>query len=109
MWLRLLTIALGIWLMVSPDVLPSTPEIAILARIAGPVAIFIGVLALRTVTRPFRVVNILTGIFLLIVPWLVPATGPMLWNTELAGWLLIILTLPQGRRGQLVGGGWLAL
>jgi len=109
MLLRLLTIALGIWLMVSPDVLPSTQEVAILARIAGPVAIFIGVLALRSVTRPFRVFNILTGMFLLIVPWLVPATGAMLWSTELSGWLLIILTLPQGGRKQLVGGGWLAL
>lgn len=106
---RLLTIALGVWLMVSPDVLASTPEIAILARLAGPVAIFVGVLSLRSVTRPFRGFNILTGMFLLIVPWLVHASTAMLWNTEVAGWALIVLSLPQGRRSQRVGGGWLAL
>ena len=109
MWQRLLTIALGLWLMVAPDVLPANSASSVIDRIAGPVAIFVGVLALRAVTRPIRVLNVLTGMFLLILPWVATAPGAMLWNAELCGWLLIVLALPQGAVRQRVGGGWLAV
>jgi uncharacterized membrane protein len=107
-WLQVIAIALGIWLMVSPAVLPSTAPGAVVARIGGPLAIWVGVLALRGVTRPFRALNVLTGMFLAITPWVVSNTGPLILSTVLVGWALIVIALPRGGVRERTGGGWWA-
>ena len=109
MWARVITIALGVWLMFAPAALPSTSFTGDCERIAGPVAIFIGVLSLRTVTRPLRAINVLTGMFLLIAPWVGVVTGAQQLNVELVGWALIVLSFPRGSVSQRVGGGWSAI
>lgn len=105
-WLQIVASALGIWLMVSPAVLPSTPQGAGVARIGGPLAIWVGVLALRGVTRPFRALNVATGMFLAITPWVVSNTGPLILSTVLVGWALIVISLPRGAVRERTGGGW---
>jgi uncharacterized membrane protein len=107
-WLQIIAIALGVWLLVSPAVLPSTGPGAAVARIGGPLAIWVGVLALRGVTRPFRALNVLTGMFLAITPWVVSNTSPLILSTVLVGWALIIIALPRGAVRQRTGGGWWA-
>ncbi len=109
MWLRIVTIALGVWLMISPAVIPTTEATRIMMRVIGPVVIWIAVLALRAVTRPARVVNVLAAIALLIAPWLAPSTMAQQWNSEVAGWLLFALSIPQGALRQRVDGGWMAI
>ncbi|SRR5579875_1998141 len=109
MWARVITIALGIWLMVAPVVLSSTSVTGVCERTAGPVAIFVGVLSLRAVTRPLRAINVLTGMFLLIAPWVGSITGAQQVNVELVGWALIVLSFPRGPLGQRMGGGWSAI
>ncbi|HEY7343703.1 MAG TPA: hypothetical protein VH591_22730 [Ktedonobacterales bacterium] len=106
MWFQIVSIALGIWLLVAPGVLPSTEPGAAIARIAGPLAILIGVLAVRSVTRPVRALNVLNGMFLAIVPWLVPNTGALLLTGVLVGWAIIVLSIPRGAVRQETGGGW---
>lgn len=110
MWLQICNILLGIWLLISPALLDSAPAAARLARIAGPVAIFVAVLALRDVTRSARVANIITGLFLLIA---IPATQGMTTldfvNTAVVGWLLIVLAIPRGAIHARVDGGWWAI
>jgi hypothetical protein len=106
MWFQIGNIALGIWLLVAPGVLPSTAPGAAIARIAGPIAIWFGVLALRSVTRPFRAVNVLTGMFLAIAPWLVPNTGALVLTSVLVGWAIMVLSIPRGAVRQDTGGGW---
>ena len=106
MWLQMGNIALGIWLMVAPAVLPSTVPGATVDRIAGPLAIWLGVLAFRGVTRPFRALNVLTGMFLAIAPWVVPNTGPLILGSVLPGWAIIVLSIPRGVVRERTGGGW---
>lgn len=106
MLLQVIVIAVGIWLMAAPAVLPSTAPGAVIVRIAGPVVAWVGVLALRGVTRPFRALNIVSGLFLTIAPWGVPNTGPLILTGVLAGWAIIILTIPRGVVRQRTGGGW---
>jgi hypothetical protein len=108
MWFQVSSIILGVWLMVSPAVLPSTTLGAGMDRIAGPVMIWVGVLALRDVTRSFRVLNILSGVFLLIAPWLVPNTGALLWSSVAVGWAVIVLSIVRGASRQRTGDGWWA-
>jgi hypothetical protein len=110
MWLQVCNIILGIWLLVSPDILGLSPHVARLGRIAGPVAIFIAVLALRDVTRGARVVNIVTGLFLLIsIPAAQGATTLDYVNGTVVGWLLIVFALPRGAVHQRMDGGWCAI
>ena len=109
MWFQAANIALGIWLVVAPAVLPATALGAAIDRIAGPLAIWLGVLALRSVTRPFRAWNALVGMFLAIAPWLVPNTGPLILSSVLAGWAIIVLSIPRGTLRQRTGGGWWAI
>ena len=105
-WLQIIAIVLGIWLMVSPSVLPSTAQGAGVARIGGPLAIWVGVLALRGVTRPFRAFNVATGMFLAITPWVVSNTGPLILSSVLVGWALIVISMPRGAVRERTGGGW---
>lgn len=110
MWLRICSIILGIWLLVSPALLSASPDVAALDRIAGPVAIVVAVLALRDVTRAARVANMLIGIFLLIaVPAARDVTTVDYVNASVVGWLLIIFALPRGTRHTRVDGGWWAI
>jgi len=106
MWFQIGNIVLGIWLLVAPGVLPSTAPGAALARIAGPIAIWFGVLALRSVTRPVRALNVLNGMFLVIAPWLMPNTGALILTSVLVGWAFIVLSIPRGALRQRTGGGW---
>ena len=92
--------------MVSPAVLPSTPQGAGVVRIGGPLAIWVGVLALRGVTRPFRAFNVVTGMFLAITPWVVSNTGPLTLSSVLVGWALIVISMPRGAVRERTGGGW---
>jgi len=109
MWARVLTIALGVWLLIAPAIIATTEATRIMDRVIGPVVIWVGVLGLRAVTRPARVVNILAAIALLIAPWLAPITTAQQWNSEVVGWLLFALSIPQGPLGQRVDGGWMAI
>lgn len=109
MWFQVGNVALGIWLLVAPALLPSTSQGAGVDRIAGPLVIWLGVLALRDATRPFRALNVLSGLFLTIAPWLVPNTGALTLNSVLVGWAVIVLSVPRGRRRQRTGGGWWAV
>ncbi len=108
MWFQLTAIILGLWLMISPSILPATTAGANVDRIVGPFVVWAGVLALRSVTRSFRALHIISAVFLLIAPWLVTNTVPLRWSSVLIGWALIVLAIARGRVSQRVGDGWWA-
>jgi hypothetical protein len=106
MWFQIGNIVLGIWLMIAPAMLPATGPGAAVDRIAGPVVIWLGILALRDVSRPLRAPNVVSGMFLAIAPWLVPNTGLLILSSVLVGWAVIVLSIPRGPLRQRAGGGW---
>ena len=108
MWFQATAILLGLWLMVSPAILPATSAGASIDRIIGPFVVWVGVLALRSVTRSFRALHIISAVFLLIAPWLVTNTVPLRWSSVLVGWALVVLAIARGRVSQRVGDGWWA-
>lgn len=110
MWLRIYSIVLGVWLLVSPAILGSSPAVAVVERIAGPVAIAVAVLAVRDVTRAARMANIITGLFLLIaVPTARGVSTLDFVNALVVGWLLIVFAIPRGVIHRHVDGGWWAI
>lgn len=110
MWFQAVSVALGVWLLLSPATLPSTGAGATVARIIGPVVIWAGLLALRSVTRPFRALHLLSGVALNIATWAVaPNTVALAVSSALVGWALIALAIIPGRVSQRTGDGWWAI
>lgn len=108
MWFQLCAIIVGLWLIVSPAILPATSAGASVDRIIGPFVVWVGVLGLRSVTRSFRALHLISALFLTIAPWLVTNTVPLRWSSVLVGWALVVLALARGRVSQRVGDGWWA-
>lgn len=109
MWFQIVNIGLGIWLLFAPTLLPATGPGAGVDRIVGPVVIWVGVLAMRGVTRSFRVLNVLSGMALAIAPWVVSNTTALQVASVLTGWAVIVLSIPRGAKKHEVGRGWEAL
>lgn len=108
MWFQLSAIILGLWLIVSPSILPANAAGTDVDRLVGPFIIWVGVLALRSVTRSFRALHIIGAVYLLVAPWLITTTAALRWSSVLVGWALVFLALARGRVSQRVGDGWWA-
>lgn len=105
---QLTAIILGLWLMISPAILPATSGGASVDRFIGPFVIWVDVLGLRSVTRSFRTLHIISALFLMIAPWLVTNTAPLQWSSVLTGWALVVLAILRGQVSQRAGDGWWA-
>ncbi len=103
-------VALGIWLLVSPDVLGFDGAPRTINRTVGPLVILFGLLALREVTRIFRYVLFLPSLFLMLAPWFLHyPPGATLANDELVAIAIAVCAAIPGRMRQRTGGGWLGL
>ena len=103
-------VVLGVWLMVSPDILHLTGAPVTVARVTGPVVIFLGLLALRDVTRIFRFLLFVPSLWLLLAPWFLHyPPGVALANEQLTGMAIAVVAAFPGRVRQSTGGGWIAL
>lgn len=109
MWLQLCAIVLGVWLMISPGIVHAPSGIATVWRIAGPLAIWVGVLALRSVTRPFRALHFVSGLLLVIAPWELPGPDSLKGISALIGCALFFIGTLRGPISQRVDGGWRAV
>lgn len=108
---RILTIALGVWLMVSPPILHYSGTGAdTIDRIVGPIVALVGVLSLREVTRIARYALFLPALFLMLAPWFLhyPPNAELV-NAELVAIAITICAATPGRLRQRIGGGWLGL
>lgn len=108
---RILTIAIGVWLMVSPPILHYAGTGAdTIDRIVGPVVVLVGVLSLREVTRIARYLVFLPALFLMLAPWFLRYPPSVeLANAELVAIALTVCAAIPGRLRQRIGGGWLRL
>lgn len=108
---RIVTIALGVWLMVSPPILHYNGTGAdTINRIVGPIVVMIGVLSLREVTRVARYALFLPALFLMLAPWFLRYPPNIeLVNAELMAIAITICAAIPGRLRQHIGGGWLGL
>lgn len=110
MRVRIVTVLLGVWLIVCPSILGYGGGALTVDRIAGPVVVFFGMLALRDVTRIFRLFNVLPGLWVLVSPWILGLAGwQVIVNHEFVGLAIMALALIPGTVRQRTGGGWLAL
>lgn len=99
----------GVWLMFAPAVLDYGEPAATSDRIAGPLLAAIGFLAGFAITRGLRWLNLITGGWLVLGPWLLDFPAAAVVNSLLVG-LAVLLLAPWGKPDQSrYGGGWASL
>lgn len=96
-WNLLVTLALGVWLLVSAPA-DTAGKLATVHHILGPMAIAASVIAFAEVFRSVRYLNVLLGIALILAPWLLAESTPMSTaNTMLTGVALALLSIRKGK------------
>lgn len=90
--------AIGVWIMAEPAVLGVTGGAADSGYLAGALVVTWSVIGFAEITRPVRLLNIPTGLWIAIAPWVLSgATSRSTWIDVCAGVLLVALSLPRGR------------
>ncbi|HEX2030492.1 MAG TPA: hypothetical protein VHL78_03705 [Actinomycetota bacterium] len=102
-------VVVGVWLMFAPAVLGYGGAPADNDRIVGPVAASIALIAIFEVVRGIRLVNLVSGAWLVASALLLgyPAAGAV--SAVASGAALIALSIPGGERKNRYGGGWRAV
>jgi hypothetical protein len=97
-WTLLLSTALGMWLMSAPATLGVTGAAADSNHLAGALAVTWAVIAFGEVARPIRLLNVPTGLWIAVSPWVLGgATDASRWIDVLVGVLLVALSVRRGR------------
>ncbi|MBS0621330.1 MAG: vitamin K epoxide reductase family protein [Verrucomicrobia bacterium] len=97
-WTLVASALIGLWLMSSPSLIPTSAAVAMSHYVAGPVLVVFSVLALPEVFRSIRYVNVLIGLGLLTSIGFCQETN--LFSTIqslLLSLFIIILALPRGK------------
>jgi hypothetical protein len=96
--------ALGVWLMAAPALLGVTGTTANSHHLAGALVVTWSVIAFGEVARPTRWLNIPTGFWIVVAPWLLSGgTEVSRWSDLAAGVLIIALSLRRGRINERFG------
>lgn len=110
LWAQIISLLLGVWLLIAPDALGYGDPARTVERAIAPVVIVVAAVALRQVTRPVRRLNALTGLALLLAPWVFAyASIPAIVNSILAGMALLGLAFAGNGAQDEWNGGWSSL
>ena len=110
MWAQMINILLGLWVMISPALLNYNQTIANNNHIAGPLIITFAVVSLWEVNRNVRVMNIVTGAWMIASVFLLPADSTIaLISNGIAGLLILIFSFVKRPTNDAYGGGWSSL
>ena len=97
-WNLVASIAIGVWLMCTRLIFDTSGALANSDHLVGALVITVSVTALAEMARPLRFVNVLFGIALVVVPWLLEGGSTLAnWADVAAGLALILLAIPRGR------------
>jgi hypothetical protein len=96
-WTLVASIALGLWVMMSPDVLGLGRAAADVLHLGGAVVVVVAVVALAEPLRALRFLNVPLGLAVAILPWVLGGATPAGRVSALIGGLLVAaLALPRG-------------
>jgi hypothetical protein len=97
-WNLLVTAALGVWLMIAPDVFKTQGLAADSDHILGALVVTVAIVAFAEVTRAARFINIALALAIIVLPWVfggaTPASGI---NNLIIGLLIIALSISPGK------------
>ncbi len=99
-WNLLLCAAIGVVLVLTPNVLSFTGVMSNIDHLLGSLIVVMGILSLAEVIRIFRLANVVFGALIIIFSWIYSDTT--LYHTIL-GLLLILLSIPRGKIKETYG------
>src|SRR5690606_34960359 len=110
MWARVLTIILGVWLMVAPDLLGYGILASHNGHIVGPLLIAFSTISLWEATDMVRKWNYPLGLWLLLSPWVLGyGLGIALASDMFTGGMVLVLSKVGTTIKNRYGGGWSSL
>jgi uncharacterized membrane protein len=108
-WNLLVTAALGVWLMIAPDVFQTQGQAADSDHILGALVVTVAIVAFAEVTRAARFINIALALAIIVLAWLLGgATFASSINNLIIGVLIIALSISPGKIKNTYD-GWNAL
>lgn len=103
-WTLVVSAALGTWLMFSPWVFGLQGRAADLDHLAGSLVVVVAVVSMGEVLRAGRWLNVLLGLALAALPWVLEGgTTAGAVNGLVAGALVAVLALPRGPKTERYG------
>lgn len=99
-WQLTISVIIGFWLMISPTVFQMGIEtsVANLNHLGGALVIVFAVVAMAEVLRSFRYFNVLLGLALVVIPWLIADSNMAhTISSSLAGILIVALSFSKGK------------
>jgi hypothetical protein len=103
-WTLVVSAALGVWLMVVPAVLGNTKPVADIDHLVGALIVTVSVISMGEVLRMGRYLNVLLGLLVAGLPWLLGgATEAGQINDLIVGLLVAVLAIPRGQKQERYG------
>lgn len=107
---RLVAVATGIWLMISPAALHYVDTAAERSdRIAGPLVAAVSFVAIWGIARALRWTTLPIGVYCLVAPLLLGFPTDAVISNAAAGIVFIVTAFVRGHVGERYGGGWMSL
>jgi uncharacterized membrane protein len=97
-WSLFISAIVGVWLMISSSIFATDSLVASNNTVFGALTVATSIITMAEVVRKARFLNLLFGIWIIIMPWILSGkTYGNQWSNLLAGILLIILSIPRGK------------
>ena len=110
MWSRALNIILGLWLMISPEILKMNQTTSDNNHIVGPLVITFSIISLWDINRSAVKANIVLGAWLLIALFVLDFSKTIAFCSNGAcACFIIVLSSIRTRAKEKFGGGWRSL
>jgi hypothetical protein len=107
MWIQIANAILRIWLIAAPSVLGNGGAARTNELIVGPIAARFAIIAISDVCRSWGKVNLISGLWLLLAPWMLGyAHFAAIIACSAAGALMCLLSAITGTPQGSYGGGW---
>ena len=110
MWPGIINIILGLWLMISPEILKMNRITSDNNHIVGPLVITFSIISLWDINRKVIKANVVLGAWLLIALFLLDFAKSIAFfsNGACACFVIILSSLKRKAKGKF-GGGWRSL
>ncbi|MGC1272239.1 MAG: hypothetical protein WBC44_00925 [Planctomycetaceae bacterium] len=103
-WTLVASAALGVWLMFAPTVFGTDKPAANVGHLGGAWIVTVSVISMGEVLRLGRWLNVLLGLGVAVLPWLLDgATTTGSINATAAGVLIVALAIPRGPKTETYG------
>jgi hypothetical protein len=107
MWARFANLAIGIWLMVAPDLLAYSGSARMNHLIVGPIIASVAVVGMWEAVREVRRINLVLGVWLVVSSLVLSGNEPNArFVGAAAGLLVTAFSLFKGKIRNRFDGGW---